>query len=64
VAKGGDCKSPALRLRRFESYLSHHPPSPRLRGDLSRHLKRRMSRRSLACQAKMGEINYAGVAQW
>jgi hypothetical protein len=24
VAKGGDCKSPALRLRRFESYLSHH----------------------------------------
>ena len=24
MAKGGDCKSPALRLRRFESYLSHH----------------------------------------
>ena len=25
MAKGGDCKSPALRLRRFESYLSHQP---------------------------------------
>ena len=25
VAKGADCKSAGLRLRRFESYLSHHP---------------------------------------
>src|SRR5215212_7977306 len=24
VAKGADCKSAVLRLRRFESYLSHH----------------------------------------
>ena len=24
VAKGADCKSAGLRLRRFESYLSHH----------------------------------------
>ena len=44
MAKGGDCKSPALRLRRFESYLSHHPPSPRLRRDTSNGLKRRMPR--------------------
>ncbi len=29
VAKGADCKSAGLRLRRFESYLSHHPPSLR-----------------------------------
>lgn len=28
VAKGADCKSAGLRLRRFESYFSHHylPP--------------------------------------
>jgi hypothetical protein len=25
VAKGADCKSAGLRLRRFESYLPHHP---------------------------------------
>src|SRR5688572_10027829 len=25
VAKGADCKSAGLRLRRFESYLSHQP---------------------------------------
>ncbi len=24
VAKGADCKSAGLRLRRFESYLPHH----------------------------------------
>jgi hypothetical protein len=24
AAKGADCKSAGLRLRRFESYLSHH----------------------------------------
>ena len=24
VAKGGDCKSPGVRLRRFESYFPHH----------------------------------------
>ena len=27
VAKGADCKSAVLRLRRFESYLSHQPSS-------------------------------------
>src|SRR5581483_3797129 len=27
VAKGADCKSAGLRLRRFESYLSHHQRS-------------------------------------
>src|SRR5580658_564075 len=26
VAKGADCKSAGLRLRRFESYLPHHYP--------------------------------------
>src|SRR5262245_7053811 len=25
AAKGADCKSAGLRLRRFESYLPHHP---------------------------------------
>ncbi len=29
VAKGADCKSAGLRLRRFESYLSHQPSRPR-----------------------------------
>ena len=28
VAKGADCKSAGLRLRRFESYLPHHPALP------------------------------------
>src|SRR4051812_34601550 len=28
VAKGADCKSAVLRLRRFESYLSHQPSRP------------------------------------
>jgi hypothetical protein len=28
VAKGADCKSAGLRLRRFESYLPHQPALP------------------------------------
>src|SRR5262245_46547917 len=28
AAKGADCKSAGLRLRRFESYLSHHQRNP------------------------------------
>ena len=31
VAKGADCKSAVLRLRRFESYLSHQPSRVALR---------------------------------
>ena len=32
VAKGADCKSAALWLRRFESYLPHHQTAPRGQG--------------------------------
>jgi hypothetical protein len=31
AAKGADCKSAGLRLRRFESYLLHHASPLRLR---------------------------------
>ena len=34
MAKGADCKSAGLRLRRFESYLPHHPCRRGTRNDV------------------------------
>ncbi len=49
VAKGADCKSAGLRLRRFESYLSHQPSRPAGASARQAPAWRRLPRRS--CEA-------------
>ena len=55
VAKGADCKSAGLRLRRFESYLPHH----RREAEVS-HPRRRANELPTSDDCLPG----AGVAQW
>src|SRR5260370_219892 len=57
AAKGADCKSAGLRLRRFESYLPHQPEDRRLRTEIfGAAFVRSLS--SVLCRLN------AGVAQW
>ena len=59
AAKGADCKSAGLRLRRFESYLSHHLESSN--GFLKRLFKDSSILSHISSQPLLNNINESQV---